>query len=213
MPRRLLLVTLFLAAAARPAAAALCTAIPGNLVTSCGFESSTEVAAWLPVAAASVFAAGVGENGGAVQGTSQTFGIDDVWAIDSPCFGVAAGEHLNLGYAVRLVQGVAPSCTAGFQDYADAACTVPAGGSIGNHVVFPTAGGYSQVNDTRTIGPGVLGTRLNIDCRGTSGGFVVLADNAFAVLPPTVAVPALGGRALALLALALAGLAVWLLRR
>jgi hypothetical protein len=194
-----------LATAAAPALAVECTTIPDNAIGSCGFESAGEVSAWDPNGGTPSFAAGLGENGGALRGTSQDFSGTHAFGANSPCFVVSPGQVVPMGYAVTLVSGTSPSCTAGYQQWSDAACTVGAGGAIGFNPTFPGAG-YSAVTDSRTVGTGVV-------------AFEVLIDNAYAVAPQpapvikTVPVPTLGDLALAVLALALGAGAVARLSR
>ena len=206
-----------LAAAAAPALAVECTTVVDNAIAPCGFESSGAVSAWSSGTGTSSFAAGLGENGGALRGGSQNFGSIDVFSTNSPCFVVSPGQNVPLGYAVTLVSGAAPNCTAGWQQWADAACSLGAGGSIGLTPVTPGAG-YSAVTDSRTVGAGTVAMELVIDCRG-SGAFEVLIDNAYAIAaqpPPvikSVPVPTLGEMALIALAFALGATAVASLSR
>ena len=206
-----------LAAAAAPALAVECTTIPDNAIGPCGFESAGEVSAWSSGAGTPSFAAGLGENGGALRGASQDFSGTHIFSANSPCFVVSPGQVVPIGYAVTLASGTSPSCTAGWQQWSDAACTVGAGGAIGLNPTFPGAG-YSAVTDSRTVGSGAVAMELIIDCRG-NGAFEVLIDNAYAVAPQpapvikTVPVPTLGDLALAVLALALGAGAVARLSR
>lgn len=206
-----------LAAAAAPALAVECTTIPDNAIGPCGFESAGEVSAWSSGAGTPSFAAGLGENGGALRGASQDFSGTHIFSANSPCFVVSPGQVVPIGYAVTLASGTSPSCTAGWQQWSDAACTVGAGGAIGLNPTFPGAG-YSAVTDSRTVGAGAVAMELIIDCRG-NGAFEVLIDNAYAVAPQpapvikTVPVPTLGDLALAVLALALGAGAVARLSR
>ncbi len=207
-----------LAAAAAPALAVECTTIPDNAIGPCGFESAGEVSAWDPNGGTSSFAAGLGENGGALRATSQDFSGTHAFGANSPCFVVSPGQVVPMGYAVALVSGTSPSCTAGWQQWSDAACTVGAGGAIGFNPTFPGAG-YSAVTDSRTVGTGVVALELLVSCRGDAA-FEVLIDNAYAVASQpapvikTVSVPTLGDLALAVLALALgAGAVAHLSRR
>ena len=148
-----------------------------------------------------------GENGGALRGTSQDFSGTHAFGANSPCFVVSPGQVVPMGYAVTLVSGTSPSCTAGWQQWSDAACTLGAGGAIGLNPTFPGAG-YSAVTDSRTVGTGVVALELLVSCRGDAA-FEVLIDNAYAVAPQpapsikTVPVPTLADLALAMLALAL----------
>jgi len=208
---------LVLAMAAAPALAVECTTVADNAIGPCGFESAGAVSAWNPNGGTPSFAAGLGENGGALRGTSQDFSGTHIFGLNSPCFVVSPAQVVPLGYAVTLASGTAPSCTAGYQQYSNASCTAGAGGAIGSNAVFPGAG-YSQVTDSRTVGAGVVALQLIIDCRGNAS-FEVLADNAYAIAPQpasannTVPVPAIGGLALAALALALGAGAVARLKR
>jgi hypothetical protein len=206
-----------LAAAAAPALAVECTTIPDNAIGPCGFESAGEVSAWSSGAGTPSFAAGLGENGGALRGASQDFSGTHIFSANSPCFVVSPGQVVPIGYAVTLASGTSPSCTAGWQQWSDAACTVGAGGAIGLNPTFPGAG-YSAVTDSRTVGTGVVALELLVSCRGNAA-FEVLIDNAYAVAPQpapvikTVPVPTLGDLALAVLALALGAGAVARLSR
>ena len=206
-----------LAAAAAPALAVECTTIPDNAIGPCGFESAGEVSAWSSGAGTPSFAAGLGENGGALRGASQDFSGTHIFSANSPCFVVSPGQVVPIGYAVTLASGTSPSCTAGWQQWSDAACTVGAGGAIGLNPTFPGAG-YSAVTDSRTVGTGVVALELLVSCRGDAA-FEVLIDNAYAVAPQpapvikTVPVPTLGDLALAVLALALGAGAVARLSR
>ena len=206
-----------LAAAAAPALAVECTTIPDNAIGPCGFESAGEVSAWDPNGGTSSFAAGLGENGGALRGASQDFSGTHIFSANSPCFVVSLGQVVPMGYAVTLVSGTSPSCTAGWQQWSDAACTAGAGGAIGFNPTFPGAG-YSAVTDSHTVGAGVVALELLVSCRGDAA-FEVLIDNAYAVAPQpapmikTVPVPTLGDLALAVLALALGAGAVARLSR
>ena len=206
-----------LATAAAPALAVECTTISDNAIGPCGFESAGEVSAWSSGAGTPSFAAGLGENGGALRGTSQDFSGNHVFGANSPCFVVSPGQVVPLGYAVTLVSGTSPSCTAGWQQWSDAACTLGAGGAIGLNPTFPGAG-YSAVTDSRTVAAGAVAMELIIDCRA-NGAFELLIDNAYAVAPQpapaikTVPVPTLGDLALAVLALALGAGAVARLSR
>ena len=196
-----------LAAWAAPAVAVECTTIADNAIGPCGFESAGAVSAWSSGAGTPSFAAGLGENGGALRGASQDFSGTHVFSANSPCFVVSPGQVVPLGYAVTLVSGTSPSCTAGWQQWSDAACTAGAGGSIGLNPTIPGAG-YSAVTDSRTVAAGAVAMELIIDCRA-NGAFELLIDNAYAVAPQgapaikAVPVPTLADLALALLALAL----------
>lgn len=216
--RVLSLLGLVVTLAGGPALAVECTTVANNAVSPCGFEDAGAVAAWTPNGGTPAFAAGLGENGGALRGTSANFGSLDAFGIRSPCFSVSPGQVVPLGYAVSLVSGTAPSCTAGWQQWSDAACTAGASGAIGLVATTPGAG-YSAVADSRTVGAGVVALSLLIDCR-VSGAFEVLIDNAFAIAPQapaataSVPVPTSGETALLLLALAIVTLAyVQLYRR
>jgi hypothetical protein len=206
-----------LATAAAPALAVECTTIPDNAIGPCGFESAGEVSAWSSGAGTPSFAAGLGENGGALRGASQDFSGTHIFSANSPCFVVSPGQVVPIGYAVTLASGTSPSCTAGWQQWSDAACTVGAGGAIGFNPTFPGAG-YSAVTDSRTVGTGAVAMELIIDCRA-NGAFEVLIDNAYAAAPQpapvikTVPVPTLADLALAMLALALGAVAVARLSR
>jgi len=204
----------FLGLGAGSAWAVECTTIPGNLAQSCGFESVAEVADWDLQAGSAVYAAGLGENGGAMVANSQDFSGTHVFATRSACIPASSGQQLNLGYSVILVAGSPPSCTAGWQQWSDAACTVGNGGAIGLNPQFPDAG-FFAVSDSRTVSAGTAGFQMIVDCR-SNAAFQVRLDNAFIVGPlvasPTVPVPALGAGALGLLALALAGVATRRLR-
>lgn len=198
-----------LGAAADPAHAVECTTIPGNAVASCGFESAGALSDWSQPTGTPAFAAGLGENGGALRGTSANFGAIDVFGLRSQCFTVTPGQVVPLGYAVSLVSGTAPSCTAGWQQWSDLACTNGAGGAIGVSPTVPGAG-YSAVADSRTVDSGIVAMSLLIDCRG-SGAFELLIDNVFAIAPqaprPSVSVPTLGEAMLLALALVLGAVA------
>lgn len=206
-----------LATAAAPALAVECTTITDNAIGPCGFESAGAVSSWNPNGGTPSFAAGLGENGGALRGTSQDFSGDHVFGANSPCFVVSSGQVVPMGYAVTLVSGTSPSCTAGYQQWSDAACTVGAGGAIGFNPTFPGAG-YSAVTDSRTVGAGTVAMELIVSCRA-NGAFEVLIDNAYAIAaqpPPvikSVPVPTLGEMALIALALALGATAVARLSR
>lgn len=206
-----------LATLAAPALAVECTTIPDNAIGPCGFESAGAVSAWDPNGGTPSFAAGLGENGGALRGTSQDFSGTHAFGANSPCFVVSPGQVVPMGYAVTLVSGTSPSCTAGWQQWSDAACTAGAGGAIGFNPTFPGAG-YSAVTDSRTVGTGVVALELLVSCRGDAA-FEVLIDNAYAVAPQpapsikTVPVPTLADLALAMLALALGAVAVARLSR
>jgi hypothetical protein len=195
---------------ATPALAVECTTVVNNAIVPCGFESAGAVSSWTPNGGTPSFAAGLGENGGAARGASQNFGSIDVFSLRSPCFVVTPGQVVPLGYSVELVSGTAPSCTAGWQQWSDAACTVGAGGAIGTVPTTPGAG-YSAVADSRTVGGSAVAMSLLIDCRG-AGAFEVLVDNAYAIAPQrsvaaVVPVPTLGEFALFALALAVSALA------
>lgn len=205
-----------LLALASPTLAVDCTTIDGNLVTSCGFENAGEVAAWFPNGGTPSFAPGVGETGGAALGIAESFPGLWVFGLKSPCFAVLPGQEIALGYWVRLAQaGVAPECTAGWQQWSDATCTTAAGGAIGSIPVVPDTAGYLEVRDSHVPQPGTLGMQLDIDCRSTSDVFEVYVDNGYAYWyrPPTQEIPTLGIVGLVGLALLLGASAFLLLRR
>ncbi len=160
----------------------------------------------------------MGENGGALRGTSQDFSGTHAFGANSPCFVVSPGQVVPMGYAVTLVSGTSPSCTAGWQQWSDAACTSGAGGAIGFNPTFPGAG-YSAVTDSRTVAAGVVALELLVELPWQRERSRSLIDNAYAVAPQpapaikTVPVPTLGDLALAVLALALGAGAVARLSR
>lgn len=207
-----------LAAAAAPALAVECTTIPDNAIGPCGFESAGEVRPGSSGRRVPVFRRGIGRE--RRRASRRLAGLQrqpHIFSANSPCFVVSPGQVVPIGYAVTLASGTSPSCTAGWQQWSDAACTVGAGGAIGLNPTFPGAG-YSAVTDSRTVGAGAVAMELIIDCRG-NGAFEVLIDNAYAVAPQpapvikTVPVPTLGDLALAVLALALGAGAVARLSR
>lgn len=189
-----------------------CATIPGNLAVNCGFESDAEVATWGQQAGIQAFTP-AGENGGSMRGDSADFSGIHVFSSRSPCIAVTPGQSLDLGYAAQAIFGSTPSCTAGWHQYADAACTLANSGSIGSTPTVVTGSGFSAVSESHTVDAGTGGFRMSIDCRSTSSAFVARFDNAFIVLPSAgvssaAPVPALGLGALAALAVLLSGLGV-----
>lgn len=205
---------LALAGLASPVGAVDCTTISGNLVTSCGFEDPGEVAAWFPNGGTPSFAAGLGETGSAVRGVAQDFGGTWLFDVKSPCFPVSPGLEYALGYWARLESGVAPDCTAGWQQWSDLTCTTAAGGAIGLDEVVPGAS-WIEVRDSHVPAAGTVAMQLIIDCRTTGGAFQMLADNGYALWdrPLTQEIPTLGAVGLAALIAALGAAAFLALRR
>jgi hypothetical protein len=163
-----------------PAIADDCESIGGNQVTSCGFESPGEVAAWSHSSGTLAFAAGLGETGNGGLGTAEDFGSLWVFGFKSPCFAATPGQELDLGYWVRLFSGVAPDrCSAGWQQFSDLSCSGANGGGIGTDQFVPGAA-YIEVTGSHLVGAGTVAMRLAIDCRSTAGDFEVLVDNGYA---------------------------------
>jgi len=163
-----------------PAIADDCETIAGNQVTSCGFESPGDVAAWSLAAGTLVFAAGLGETGNGALGTAGDFG--SLWVIGStsPCFPATPGQEFDLGYWVRLFSGVTPDrCTAGWRQYSDLACSVGNGGTIGSDQIVPGVA-YIEVTGSHLVDAGTVAMELSFDCRGAAGAFEVLVDNGYA---------------------------------
>lgn len=163
-----------------PAIADDCETIGGNQVTSCGFETPGEVAAWSGTAGTLAFAAGLGETGNGALGTAEDFG--GLWVVGSCslCFPATPGQEFDLGYWVQMFSGVAPDrCTAGWAQYSDLSCSGGNGGSIGVDEFVPGAT-YIEVTGSRIVGAGTAAMRLIIECRSATVVFEVLFDNGYA---------------------------------
>jgi hypothetical protein len=190
MPRRIgpVALSLSLLACLPSAAGAVdCGKILGNRVSPCGFESAAQVDAWAdsPLGTAA-FAAGLGQNGGAMEGVAQDFAEDGfLWSRRSPCFPVSAGQEFSIGYAARLLSRSPIECSVGYQYWLDAACTAPGGGGIVAPRVVGDAG-YTLVSSATTVPPGRAALSLILSCEGDYE-FRVLADNAFAAPVPSSA--------------------------
>jgi hypothetical protein len=176
-----------LLAGVSPAAWAVdCEKIAGNQVPSCGFQSEAQVTAWTNGSGTAIFAAGAGQNGGAIEGAAADFGEDGFfWSRRSPCFPVSVGQQLSIGYVAQLVSKSPIECRVGYQYWEDASCTDPGGGGV----VAPRQVGsasYTGVLSATTVPPGRAAMQLIVRCEGDYE-FHVRADNAFAVPVPSSA--------------------------
>ncbi len=186
MSRRVgvLLLSLSLLPCLLPAAGAVdCHDILGNQVAPCGFESAAEVAAWndtLGASGTAVFAAGVGQNGGAIDGTADIgVPLGFRWARRSPCFPVSAGQVLSIGYSARLLSESPIQCFVGRRWWEDAGCTVTGGGGLFSNTSLVTNAGYTSILHSTTVPLGNVAMQVSLWCQGDYE-FQVRADNVFA---------------------------------
>lgn len=214
--RHLILSTCLIGAAAWSVSAQAvdCETILDNAVQGCGIESAAELDLWDEDFGTFSLAIAAGENGNALSVTGRSFSGNFLGNLKTNCFVVEQDQLVPLGYSAALANGVAPRCRAGYQQWADEACTVGAGGSIDANSpgVFPNAS-FAVVNGSHTVTSGTVAMQMIVDCRGDEP-FEVLIDNAFAIAPQPeppympLPVPTLGGWALLLLVLSL-GLLGW----
>jgi hypothetical protein len=197
---------LFLQLCAAAAMATDCSLIEGNLVPSCGFESTVEVADWTALVGSVAFDNGQGETGSAALVTSVG-GSFPFAVLRSPCIDVNPGRGLAAGYVVRRVGQETASCSWTIVQYSDDSCATP----LPDELHGPTGGGsasaYVAIDGSVSASTETSSVQLSLSCAGLFGVFQFDFDNAYLVEgdPSIVEVPTMGFAGIMALALALLG--------